>query len=334
VTAAPAPAAPAFEVDELAVSFRREKTLTPAVTGVSFAVDAGETLVLLGESGSGKSVSCLAAMGLLGPSAQVSGSVRIGGREVLGLPESELVGVRGRRIGMVFQDSLSGLNPVLTVGFQIAEVLRKQLGMKRAAAKRHAVELMQRVAIPDAARRFSDHPHQFSGGMRQRVMIAMAIAAEPEVLIADEPTTALDVTVQAQIMDLLAGLQAERAMGLLLITHDLGVAAEVADRICVMYAGRVVETADVRSIYSSAAHPYTRGLLASVPRLDMPRGELRAIPGIPSGAGRAPAGCSFHPRCYAAQDRCAVDEPALLPVPGLRPDRASACHYAAEVAAR
>ncbi len=327
-----------FEVTDLRVAFRRGQTEAVAVDGVSYHLDPGETLVLLGESGSGKSVSSLASMGLLDPppAVAVSGSVRLAGRELLGLDDAAGSLVRGRQIAMVFQDSLSALNPCYTIGFQIIEVLRTHLGMSKRAARAHAIDLLNRVRIPDAARRVDDYPHQFSGGQRQRVMIAIAIAAEPEVLIADEPTTALDVTVQAEIMDLLADLQVERRMGMLLITHDLGVAADVADRIAVMYAGRIVEQSPAEAIYAGAAHPYTRGLLASVPRFDLPRGALAPIPGAPPSAGAFPAGCRFHPRCPLATELCRQQEPALLPVPGFErasgPVRRSACHYADEVA--
>jgi oligopeptide transport system ATP-binding protein len=324
-----------FEVRNLTVDFRRSgHPPVRAVDGVSYHLDAGETLVLLGESGSGKSVSSLAAMGLLDPppAATVGGSVRLDGMELLDLDRDRWSKVRGPRIAMVFQDALSALNPCLSVGFQISETLRAHLPVNRKQAKAGAVELMNRVRIPDAARRVGDFPHQFSGGMRQRIMIAMAIAAEPEILIADEPTTALDVTVQAQIMELLADLQEERRMGLLLITHDLGVSADVADRIAVMYHGRIVEQAGVEQIYAGAAHPYTRGLLASVPRFDRGRGLAKPIPGTPPGAGVDIPGCAFHPRCPRAQDICRSVEPLLEPV-GVGADWASACHFALEVAA-
>jgi oligopeptide transport system ATP-binding protein len=229
---------------------------------------------------------------------------------------------------MIFQDALSSLNPVFPVGWQIAEMFRIHTKVSRKDAKRKAVELMDRVRIPGAASRVGDYPHQFSGGMRQRIMIAMAIALDPEVLIADEPTTALDVTVQAQVMELLADLQMESRMGLILITHDLGVVADVADRIAVMYAGRVMETSLVGDIYANPAHPYTRGLLESIPRIDQKGHELRAIKGLPPNLMKIPAGCEFRPRCPMAQEICAQERPPLREVV---PGRFSACHFAEEV---
>jgi oligopeptide/dipeptide ABC transporter ATP-binding protein len=229
---------------------------------------------------------------------------------------------------MVFQDALSALNPVFTVGWQLSELFRQHRGFSRKQGKAEAARLLDLVGIPDAKRRIDDFPHQFSGGMRQRVMIAMALALDPDVLIADEPTTALDVTVQAQIMRLLADLQAERNMGLILITHDMGVVADVADDICVMYAGRVVERAGVRDIYAAPAHPYTKALLESIPRVDMKGQELASIKGLPPNLLHLPPGCSFRPRCRFAQDRCREDEPPLYEVDG---SRQSACHYYEEV---
>ncbi|MFC7592335.1 ABC transporter ATP-binding protein [Nonomuraea antimicrobica] len=236
--------------------------------------------------------------------------------------------VRGQRIAMIFQDALSALNPVFTVGWQISEMFRVHRGMSRGDAMKKAVELMDRVRIPAARQRVQDYPHQFSGGMRQRIMIAMAIALDPEVLIADEPTTALDVTVQAQIMELLAELQRESQMGLILITHDLGVVADVADKIAVMYAGRIVEHAPVYDIYKAPAHPYTKGLLDSIPRVDLKGQELYAIKGLPPNLLNLPDGCSFHPRCPYRQDNCVSDVPQLYEISGTRN---SACHYWREV---
>ncbi|WP_131742390.1 ABC transporter ATP-binding protein, partial [Actinomadura roseirufa] len=263
-------AVPLLEVSGLHVRFDVRGRDVHAVDGLSYTLAEGETLAILGESGSGKSVAAHAVMGVLdAPPARVTaGSVRLRGAELLGMPERRRRGLRGEHISMIFQDALTALNPVLTVGDQIREMYRVHRGLRRRAATARAVELMERVRIPSAARRLGDHPHQFSGGMRQRIMIAMALALDPDVLIADEPTTALDVTVQAQIMGLLAGLRDERRMGLVLITHDLGVAAGVADRVVVMYAGSVAEQAAARDLYARPAHPYTRGLLASVPRLD------------------------------------------------------------------
>jgi oligopeptide/dipeptide ABC transporter ATP-binding protein len=232
---------------------------------------------------------------------------------------------------MVFQDALSALNPVFTVGFQVGEQFRIRQGMSRKDAKRRSIEMLDQVKIPNAKGRVNDYPHQFSGGMRQRVMIAMSLALDPEVLIADEPTTALDVTVQAQIMDLLAELQRERRMGLILITHDLGVVADVADRIAVMYAGRIVEEAPVHELYAKPCHPYTLGLLESIPRIDEKGQELRTIKGLPPSLLRIPSGCPFHPRCPMAQAVCREKLPPLLQLDGTR---ASACHFAEELASR
>jgi oligopeptide transport system ATP-binding protein len=262
------------------------------------------------------------------PAFITRGEVRFAGEDLLTLPEKRRRHVRGERISMIFQDALSALNPVYPVGWQIAEMFRTHRGTSRSEATRAAVELMDRVHIPSAAARVGDYPHQFSGGMRQRVMIAMAIALEPDILIADEPTTALDVTVQAQIMDLLSELQRDTGMGLILITHDLGVVAQVADRVAVMYAGRIVETATIDDLYARPAHPYTEGLIASIPRLEQKGHRLTPIGGAPPNLTRVPPGCSFHPRCPRARGNCRVDEPPLYDV---GPGRASACHYYEEV---
>ena len=332
-TPQPAPTgsdAPLLEVEDLQVEFRTRYGVAKAVNGVSFSVGEGETLAILGESGSGKSVTAQAIMGILDtPPGYVSGgAVRFRGTDLLQLPEEKRRTYRGPHLSMIFQDALSSLNPVFPVGWQIAEMFRIHTKVSRKDAKRKAVELMDRVRIPGAASRVGDYPHQFSGGMRQRIMIAMAIALDPEVLIADEPTTALDVTVQAQVMELLADLQRESRMGLILITHDLGVVADVADRIAVMYAGRVMETSLVGDIYANPAHPYTRGLLESIPRIDQKGHELRAIKGLPPNLMKIPAGCEFRPRCPMAQEICAQERPPLREgVPG----RFSACHFAEEV---
>ncbi|MGW1600694.1 ABC transporter ATP-binding protein [Streptomyces eurythermus] len=315
-----------LEVRDLRVEFRTRDGVARAVDGVGYAVDAGETLAVLGESGSGKSVTAQAVMGILDtpPGRITGGSVLFQGRDLLTLKERERRRIRGAAMAMIFQDALSSLNPVLTVGDQLGEMFVVHRGMSRRDARARAVELMERVRIPAAAQRVRDYPHQFSGGMRQRIMIAMALALRPALVIADEPTTALDVTVQAQVMDLLAELRREYRMGLILITHDLGVVADVADRIAVMYAGRIVESAPVRDLYRAPAHPYTRGLLDSVPRLDRKGRELYAIKGLPPNPMRVPPGCSFHPRCPMAQDVCRTDEPPLYEVPG---GRGSACHF-------
>ncbi|WP_131763084.1 ABC transporter ATP-binding protein, partial [Actinomadura fibrosa] len=286
-------AEPLLRVDDLHVRFRVRDQDVHAVNGLSYTLAEGETVAILGESGSGKSVAAQAVMGILDtPPARITkGSVRLRGEELLGLPERRRRAYRGDRIAMIFQDALTALNPVLTVGDQIREMYQVHRGLRRKAATAKAVELMERVRIPSAAQRLGDYPHQFSGGMRQRIMIAMALALEPDVLIADEPTTALDVTVQAQIMRLLAALQDEFRMGLVLITHDLGVVAGVADRIVVMYAGSVAEQAPARELYARPAHPYTRGLLASVPRLDRRGGPLVPIAGTPPNPAALPPGC-------------------------------------------
>jgi len=321
---------PLLEVDNLQVEFRTRDGVAKAVNGVSFSVDEGETLAVLGESGSGKSVTALAIMGILDspPGFVAGGVVRFRGEDLLALPEEERRAYRGRSISMIFQDALSALNPVFPVGWQIAEMFRVHEGMPKSEARKRAVELMERVRIPAARERAGDYPHQFSGGMRQRIMIAMAIALDPDVLIADEPTTALDVTVQAQIMNLLGDLQHERKMGLILITHDLGVVADVADKISVMYAGRIMEQAPVSDIYARPAHPYTKGLLESIPRVDLKGRDLSAIKGLPPNLMRIPAGCEFDPRCPYAQAVCLDQRPPLLEVVS---GRSSACHFAREV---
>jgi peptide/nickel transport system ATP-binding protein len=269
-------------------------------------------------------------MGLLDtPPARVTrGAIRYVGRDLLRLSEPERREIRARGIAMVFQDALSALNPVFPVGWQIAEPLRRRAGLSRGEAEARAVALMERVKIPAARHRVHDYPHQFSGGMRQRVMIAMALALHPKVLIADEPTTALDVTVQAQIMDLLADLRRETGMAMILITHDLGVVAGVADRIAVMYAGRIVEHADVYALYAAPAHPYTKALLDSVPRIDRDDAPLASIKGLPPSLIRIPGGCPFHPRCSRAEPRCAVETPPDVDLGG---GRTSACFFAREV---
>ncbi len=328
--AAPAGPAPLLEVEDLQVEFRTRDGVAKAVNGVSYTVEEGETLAVLGESGSGKSVTAQAVMGILDspPGFVTGGAVRFRGEDLLALPEDERRSYRGRNISMIFQDALSSLNPVFTVGWQIGEMFRVHEGLSKKQAKERAIELMERVRIPAARQRVGDYPHQFSGGMRQRIMIAMAISLDPDVLIADEPTTALDVTVQAQIMELLADLQRERKMGLILITHDLGVVADVADKISVMYAGRIVERAQVGEIYARPSHPYTKGLLESIPRLDLKGKDLSAIRGLPPSLTRIPPGCEFNPRCPYAQQICRDERPPLLEVV---PGRYSACHFAQEV---
>ncbi|MFI9047538.1 ABC transporter ATP-binding protein [Streptomyces sp. NPDC053427] len=315
-----------LDVRDLRVEFRTRDGIAQAVNGVSYRVAAGQTLAVLGESGSGKSVTAQAVMGILDspPGFVTGGEVVFQGRDLLRLSKEERRKVRGAKMAMIFQDALSSLNPVLSVGVQLGEMFRVHEGMSRKGARDKAVELMERVGIPAARERVGDYPHQFSGGMRQRIMIAMALALAPELIIADEPTTALDVTVQAQVMDLLAELRREYHMGLILITHDLGVVADVADTIAVMYAGRIVETAPVHQLYKAPAHPYTRGLLESIPRLDRKGRELYAIKGLPPNLTAIPPGCPFNPRCPLAQDICLTDRPPLYDV---GPGRASACHF-------
>jgi oligopeptide transport system ATP-binding protein len=324
---------PLLEVDGLHVEFRTRDGVAHVLNGVDYHVAAGETLAVLGESGSGKSVTANTIMGILQspPGVVTGGAVRYRGEELLTATPARRRELRGEHIAMIFQDALSALNPVFTVGFQIGEQLRTRRGMSRRDAEKRSVELLDLVGIPGARQRVRDHPHQFSGGMRQRVMIAMSLALDPDVLIADEPTTALDVTVQAQIMDLLAEIQSERHMGLILITHDLGVVAEVADRIAVMYAGRIIENADVHSLYANPCHPYTRALLESIPRVDTKGTTLRAIRGLPPSLTRIPPGCPFHPRCPMAADVCSDVVPPLEVLSG---GRSSACLFAEELVAR
>lgn len=315
-----------LEVRHLHVEFHTRDGVAKAVNGVDYTVDEGETLAVLGESGSGKSVTAQAIMGILDmpPGKITGGEVVFQGRDLLQLKEEERRRVRGVGMAMIFQDALSSLNPVLSVGEQLGEMFVVHRGMSKKDARARAVELMERVGIPAAKERVRQYPHQFSGGMRQRIMIAMALALEPSLIIADEPTTALDVTVQAQVMDLLATLQTELSMGLVLITHDLGVVADVADKIAVMYAGRIVERAPVHDIYKAPAHPYTKGLLESIPRLDQKGRDLYAIKGLPPNLMNIPPGCAFNPRCPLARDVCRTDEPPLYEV---SEGRRSACHF-------
>ena len=320
-----------LEIRDLWVEFRTGRRRVNAVNGVSLHLDAGETLAILGESGSGKSVTFEAALGILdSPPGQVTGgSVFFQGQNVLQLPPAKRRAICGRHIAMIFQDPLSALNPVYTVGWQVAEMFRIHQGLSREEAWNHAVTLFEKVGIPEARRRAHDRPHQFSGGMRQRVIIAMALAINPEVVIADEPTTALDVTVEAQILRLLKTLQRDLSIGLVLITHSMGVAAEMATRVVVMYAGRVVETAPVRDIFKTPAHPYTRGLLKSIPRGGLSAERLTPIGGQPPDLANIPAGCPFHPRCSMARDVCRNQMPPLHAFDDGR--RASACHFYGEL---
>jgi len=319
-----------LEVDGLSVEFRTEYGVVHAVNQVNWHLDKGETLAILGESGSGKSVSAQAIMGIIDtpPGYITEGQIRYRGRDMLTMSDEEQRKLRGPDIAIVFQDALSALNPVFTVGAQIAEMFKVHRGMSKKDGMARAAELMDRVRIPNAKGRVKDYPHQFSGGMRQRVMMAMALSLDPSVLIADEPTTALDVTVQAQIMDLLMELQSETGMGVVLITHDLGVVGEVADRIAVMYAGRIVETGTVYEVFGDPAHPYTVGLMNSVPRVDQRGQRLSPITGSPPNLANIPSGCPFHPRCPRAEAVCSQERPPLRAVV---PGRYSACHFSEEV---
>jgi oligopeptide transport system ATP-binding protein len=305
---------PLLAVNNLQVEFSLGGRAARAVDGVSFELAAGEVLGVVGESGCGKSVTGLSIMGLVPqPPGKVRGEVLFGGRNLLKLGEREMREIRGGRIAMIFQDPLSSLNPVLTVGYQVAEAIALHQKVPMKVARERAVEMLARVHIPDPEARARAYPHQISGGQRQRVMIAMAFACNPEVVIADEPTTALDVTVQRQVLELMLDLRRERGTSVILITHDLGVVAETADRVLVMYAGRVVETGTVYELFDAPRHPYTRALLASVPRLDTERNErLPAIGGQPPDLLSMPQGCPFQPRCPLAHDRC-VQMPLFSP---------------------
>ncbi|WP_088289789.1 ABC transporter ATP-binding protein [Kineosporia sp. A_224] len=305
---------PLLAVDDLSVTFtRRGRRDVRAVDGVSFAIRPGETVGLVGESGSGKSVTALAVMGLLpGRGVRVGGSVRLEGEELLGASDDRLRDLRGREMAMVFQDPMTSLNPVVSIGVQVTEVLRRHRDMTREQASVEAASLLRRVGIPDPVRRLKDYPHQLSGGMRQRALIASALACRPRLLICDEPTTALDVTIQAQILDLLRQLVRESGTALLMITHDLGVVAGLCDTVHVMYSGRVVESAPRRPLFGSPRHPYTGGLLASIPRLDAPRGApLHPIQGSPNDTIPWETGCAFAPRCDHRVDACTTSAPAL-----------------------
>jgi oligopeptide/dipeptide ABC transporter ATP-binding protein len=304
---------PLLAVEDLRVRFKTQRGLVHAVNGISFDVRPGETLGLVGESGCGKSVTALTTMGILPRAARIaSGSIRLDGRELLGLSERQWRRVRGKEIAMIFQDPMTSLNPVLTVGAQLREAIEEHLDLDRKAATRRAVELLEQVGIPSPADRLRNYPHQFSGGMRQRVMIAIALACEPKLLIADEPTTALDVTIQAQILDLLRDLVADRGTSLVLITHDLGVVAGMCERVKVMYAGTLIEEGSASELFAAPRHPYTLGLLQSVPRLDAGRKQpLRPIPGAPRNMLSEPVSCPFAPRCRNRIDRCDAELPQL-----------------------
>ncbi|MGE0442321.1 MAG: ABC transporter ATP-binding protein [Gemmatimonadales bacterium] len=302
---------PLLEVDNLRVSFPKGPGISRPVDGVSFAVHRGERVALVGESGSGKSLTSLALLRLVPEPGRIEpgSAIRIDGTDVMGLEGEALRAIRGGRIGLVFQDPMTSLNPVLTVGYQIREALTAHRSLPRAEARDRTIALIDEVGIPDPAGRYGAYPHELSGGLRQRVMIAIALAGEPDLLVADEPTTALDVTVQAQILELIDRLREKRGMAVLLITHDLGVVAGRTDRVMVMYAGQLVETAPTRSLFAAPAHPYTRGLLQSMPRLTGPIGRLASIPGSVPQPTAWPMGCRFHPRCPVTIDRCAAEVP-------------------------
>jgi peptide/nickel transport system ATP-binding protein len=305
---------PILSVRDLRIHFHTGAGIARAVDGVSFDLHAGRTLALVGESGCGKSVTSMGILRVLpSPPARVeSGEIFFGGRDLLKLPDAEMRKIRGGEISMIFQEPMTSLNPVYTIGHQISDVLRLHRGMSKSEARAESVRLLTEVGIPAPDRRVDDYPHQLSGGMLQRAMIAMALACNPKVLIADEPTTALDVTIQAQILELLRRIQAERGTALLLITHDLGVVAETADEVAVMYAGHIVEQANVETLFSQPAHPYTRGLFASLPGIAQPGQRLHTIPGSVPPATDFPEGCRFAPRCAHAFARCTQDLPPLL----------------------
>ncbi|MFI9028395.1 ABC transporter ATP-binding protein [Streptomyces sp. NPDC053560] len=329
------PETPVLSVRDLSVSFRSDTRTVHAVDSLSYEVAAGEVLAIVGESGCGKSVTSMAVMGLLPSSATVTGSVRLGGRELAGAGEKELAAVRGKDLAMIFQEPMTSLNPVLTIGRQIGEVLRRHQGLSRKEAGERAVELLALVGIPAPERRVAEYPHQLSGGMRQRVMIAIAVACDPAVLIADEPTTALDVTVQAGILEVLQSLRERLGTAIVLITHDLGVVADAADRVLVMYAGRAVEQAPVDELFTAPRHPYTRGLLGAVLRPGQEgKRRLPEIPGLVPSLTVQPDACTFAERCAHADERCGTARPVLTPEAGHRvacwhPDPAPAPEEAA-----
>jgi oligopeptide transport system ATP-binding protein len=318
-----------LEVTDLKTTFATQEGEVKAVGGVSFSIAKGETLGVVGESGSGKSQIFMSIMGLLARNGRAVGSVKFQGEEILGLEVKDLNRVRGAKMSMIFQDPMTSLNPYLSVRRQMTEVLIQHKGLSEDQAARQSAEMLEKVQIPEAKRRLNMYPHEFSGGMRQRVMIAMALLCGPELLIADEPTTALDVTVQAQILELLVGLQRDFGMAIALITHDLGVIARMADRVMVMYAGNIVEKGSVRDLFKSPQHPYSQGLLESMPRLDETEAtRLMTIGGQPPNLQNLPSGCSFRDRCRYAFERCPVERPVLMPF-AEGPDgevRSKACH--------
>ncbi len=316
-----------LRVEDLKTEFATDDGLVRAVDGVSFALGRGKTLGLVGESGCGKSVTALSILRLITPPGRIAGGrITFEGTDLLALPEPEMRRIRGNRISMIFQEPMTSLNPVFTAGDQVAEALILHQRLPKAEARARTIDLFRQVKIPSPEARVDEYPHQLSGGMRQRVMIAMALACRPRLLIADEPTTALDVTIQAQILDLLLELQREVGMSILLITHDLGVVAETADHVAVMYASKTAEYADVRELFANPRHPYTLGLFTSKPKLGLAKGQpLAPIPGVVPNPLAFPPGCKFHPRCPYVQDRCRREEPALRE---LSPGHTVACHFA------
>jgi peptide/nickel transport system ATP-binding protein len=324
-------AGPVLEVKDLSVEFPTDDGIVHAVRGVSFQLHPHNVLGIVGESGSGKSVTSLAIMGLLPRSARIRGEVNYRGRNLVRLSDKEQTGVRGKQIAMIFQDPMTSLNPVYTVGWQLQEAILAHQDVGKTKAWERAVSLLDLVGIPNARERAKNYPHEFSGGMRQRAVIAMAMTNDPDVIIADEPTTALDVTVQAQVLDTLRRVQEATSAGIVLITHDLGVVAGVADQVLVMYAGKPVEIGETDAIYYDPRMPYTLGLLGSLPRLDASGNEpLTPIRGAPPSLINLPPGCPFSPRCPMSRPHCDADEPALRPVAGV--DHVAACHYAEELA--
>lgn len=315
-----------MEVKDLRTRFHTQEAIVYAVNGVSYMLHEGETLGIVGESGSGKSVHALSVMGLIPkPPGEIEGSVNFRGRELFELSKDKMRLVRGAEISMIFQDPMTSLNPVLTIGYQITEALKLHLGMDNEQARKRAAELLAMVGIPLAEKRLNDYPHQFSGGMRQRAMIAMSLSCNPQLLIADEATTALDVTIQAQILDLVRRLRDKIGMAIIWITHDLGVVAGLADTVQVMYAGQIVERGPVGDIFKDTRHPYTLGLLSSLPRLDQKNQKLYSITGSPPDMTDPPSGCSFSPRCPYVLDKCYTDDPSLLPVVEGHPEHVTAC---------
>jgi len=320
---------PVLAVTDLGVAFRTGDSDHPVLSNVSFTIAPSEILGIVGESGSGKSVTAMAVMRLLGPQGRITGgTVELDGADITALPEKAMLALRGRTVAMIFQEPMTSLNPLLTVGFQIAEVLREKLLLGRAEARARAVTLMRNAGIPSPVQRADDYPHMLSGGMRQRIMIAIAMACEPRLLIADEPTTALDVTIQAQILDMMAELRHRHGAAIMLITHDMGVIARMADRVLVMYAGEVVECAPIAEMFARPAHPYTRLLMAAIPTARRKVANLPSIPGVMPSPGRPPSGCRFHPRCPMAIDICRTRPPLLR---AFQAGRISRCHRAEEM---